>query len=899
MRTVELSLELDRTPELDRLGPITATPDAAQALGVPHRTLDSLARQICQSCGWRVAPPLLAYRTRFNVAREILETDDLEGTLRTSHNAVAALLRSGIDLDALLDTEEISEHILENLSEEISEEILEKSSKPRLSKNLQSLVGFTREYRDRLHESHTIDAAELFWHAAKLSDAPQPLLVYGSGDFGRDALTFLDAIAAEGSLLHLPCTEDDWFRDRRDAAETLKQRGWTVRHSQPKPRRSPATYTVYPNLDTEVRHVLTEIKSLLNQGIRESDIVLVTRDEATYSDIVLDIAWEYDLPIRPRYPIPLEKTRFGAWMRLLLDAMRSHFAFNPTANLLRHPLTPHQPSLDWNQVRLQHPDTRRAWDNLGADLDKLGSWKSATRKTWVHRLQAILDTWNLQGQCSLWPGELAALYTFQEGLLSLGQPERDRLTFDRFARDVTDSLTLLQVPAQPGRGGVALQPPLSLIGAKVPYVFLLGVAEGIYPAPVRNDAKLDFLTRQQLNRQGFPLETAAQIARREAVSFALLLQVATTRLEMSYPQQRGTEPTLPSPFLSQFEISPSAASDAAAKTAASWEEARKYRLRQSDPRVVNFFGGDRVLTHASHTWAVEWNRERSTPFDRFDGVTDIPLDYRKRVFSASQLTMLGQCGFKWFATQLLHLAELAEAETELSGLLRGRLYHKTLDLVYQKAKNSPDLRQGMLDALEAAFTEAERESNLPVLAAWKARRHEHLERLRQTISQESFLPDGTEVLATEQEFEGVWYGLRVKGIIDRIDLSPEGVRLVEYKNRSSRPTRAKDRRGKAALDVQLPLYVDVAAPQLGGGRPVAEAYYYSLTKGKVIGRANSVDEAALSEFAQRVVGDLKQGAYPVEPDVDYRACQYCCHDLVCRKGKRLERKGFDRTSSGE
>ncbi|MBO9997887.1 MAG: PD-(D/E)XK nuclease family protein [Cyanobacteria bacterium SID2] len=877
-RTVELSISGDRNENRTPHGltSIAATPHAAKALGVPHRNLDSLARQICQSRGWRIASPLTVRRSRFEVARSILQTRDLEGTLRSTNSSIDTLLRSGIDFDALL-------------------------AQSDLSPQLKTLAQFVRAYRTHLHTAKSIDPAELFWHAARLSPEPQPLFVYGYIDPQRDRIAFLNSIAGDGSIFYLPCSDDDIFQDHRDTVEYLQKRGWHVTlntYDRPQP---PTQIVPYPNLDTEIRGVLTQVKSLLNGGVSSEDIVLVTRDETTYGDRILDIAWEYEIDVRALYAVPLSATRFGTWMRLLLDAVRSNFAFETTAHLLRHPLTPSSSKLNWPQVRLQHPDNRRAWENLGADLKPLSGWKPATRCTWVRRLQVLLEKWNLQYQCSPWARELMALYTFREGLATLSQPERERLDFDEFDRNVTDSLDLLTVPAQPGWGGVPLHTPVSLSGGKFPYVFVLGMAEGLFPAPVRDDPTLDFYTRKQLSQRGFPLETADRIARQEAVSFTSLSWVAVERLVLSYPLQLEDKPTLPSPYLERcrgaVETQPSNIEPDRIKTAASWEEARKICLRQPEAALK-----DPVLVHATRTWAVEGYRESHTPFvaangieyDRFDGATAIPLNPKKRVFSASQLTTLGQCGFKWFASQLLRLVQLAEAETELSGRLRGRLYHKTLQLAFDWARDSENLREGVLAQLERAFLEAEQQEHLPALAAWQARRREHLDRLRQTVSQESFLPENTQVLATEREFEGIWYGLRVKGILDRVDVSPDGVAIVEYKNRSSRPTQAKDATGKASLDIQLPLYVQVAAPQMAAGSQAVDAYYYSLTKGRKLASVKKIDEEALSKFASQMTEQLERGAYPVEPDRDFKACQYCCHDLVCRRGKHLERKFLDR-----
>ncbi|MGB3652018.1 MAG: PD-(D/E)XK nuclease family protein, partial [Rivularia sp. (in: cyanobacteria)] len=74
------------------------------------------------------------------------------------------------------------------------------------------------------------------------------------------------------------------------------------------------------------------------------------------------------------------------------------------------------------------------------------------------------------------------------------------------------------------------------------------------------------------------------------------------------------------------------------------------------------------------------------------------------------------------------------------------------------------------------------------------------------------------------------------------------------------------------------------------GETVSDAYYYSVTKGKKISKKQPSAET-LQAAAEKIKNHLEQGYYPVEPDVDQKACNYCAYDLVCRKGSRQSRKG--------
>jgi ATP-dependent helicase/DNAse subunit B len=195
--------------------------------------------------------------------------------------------------------------------------------------------------------------------------------------------------------------------------------------------------------------------------------------------------------------------------------------------------------------------------------------------------------------------------------------------------------------------------------------------EGILPAPIQDDPMLDFCDRKQLRRQGFNLLDAAASARREGISFYSLLQVPTRSLIFSYPQMIDGDGTLPSPYLTQLGLK---AVSPPPLPIASIEEARCIYLRQDNLLE------DEVLPHAANAWVIEKRRESAAVYDKYDGVINLPLDLSTRVFSASQLTALGQCGFKWFAHKVLKIQGLEEAEEELSALIRGNLYHRSLEL---------------------------------------------------------------------------------------------------------------------------------------------------------------------------------------------------------------------------
>lgn len=849
---------------------ITPSRTTAKTLGVAHVSLENLAENIIRQQGIRLASSLLSYRLLRQTLQEVLRPRDIEGTIKKYFPAIKELLSTELDLTSLAQYSSI---------------------------RVRQLAKITAIYQQKLRAKKYIDCAELFWQAAKTTNYQKSYLFYGYFYPSHDELAFIDAVGGDGSILVLSTEKEDIFSSNREEVEFLTARGWDCTqlkskldnnnsiskqlqrcflHQQPLPEN--VSLQVYPNLEAEVRGILTQVKSLLDRGISAKEIVIVARDEHLYGTTLLDIAWEYNLPLRALYALGLEHTRMGAWLKLLLEVIETNFPFEATAKLLSHPLARQLPNRIWQQAKLKHPQNFSAWQELGVDLSWLQLPKRKRRDEWVQLLQNILEQFQLRQQGKRWAREIVAFYKIQEALVQLAQPETEILTQAAFLQDVRDTLALLTVPAQPGRGGIELHTPLSLLGAKYNYVFVLGMGEGIFPPAITSDSILDFFERKQLVKQGFRIQTAVTKANREALAFYSLLAVPQTKIIFSYPQLIKQESLLPSHYLTRLGLKPTSLPDL---PVASLEKARQVYLHQ--PTQLKDF----TIKHIVKAWQVEQSREVATVADEYDGVIGIPLDTNNLVFSASQLTQLGQCPFKWFAYRLLKLRELPEAELDLSTLSRGNLYHRCLELSLEKVKTAADLEKFNLEQLQQAFLQVERELELSQSPAWQVRRKEHFELLYLNLITPEFLPADREILARETSFSIEWHGLQIQGKIDRIDRTSSGLTIIDYKTSSSTPPGIKNEEGKASLDLQLPLYQ--AAIEQTLSEPVVDVIYYSLTKRKKISSAKRNPEQ-LAAFVEQVKLNLQQGYYPVAPDLEQKACQYCAFDLVCRKGDRLERK---------
>src|SRR5262249_21286769 len=154
---------------------------------------------------------------------------------------------------------------------------------------------------------------------------------------------------------------------------------------------------------------------------------------------------------------------------------------------------------------------------------------------------------------------------------------------------------------------------------------------------------------------------------------------------------------------------------------------------------------DEVLTAALHQYLVESRRESNLPPDEYDGRIGVTIT--RQTWSASSLSRIGSCPFKWFAHDVLKLSERKEAETDLPPDMRGRLMHKTLELAVRRAGQAGDPRSIVLDVLEEEFGKAEAgEPAISNIANWELRRGEQIEIMRTAIASEHFLTEGASVV---------------------------------------------------------------------------------------------------------------------------------------------------------
>ena len=327
--------------------------------------------------------------------------------------------------------------------------------------------------------------------------------------------------------------------------------------------------------------------------------------------------------------------------------------------------------------------------------------------------------------------------------------------------------------------------------------------------------------------------------------------------------------------------------------------------------------------------ALQMQRARiAAPLTRWDGdlssapspAAQIGLS-NSEVFSPTRLQTWATCPFRYFLANALGIAapEQPEELATISALERGALLHKILERFIRDAQEqgaipapdqswAPDHRRQLFKIAEEEFQQAERRGVTGKPLLWELARNKMLSDLDRFLEEDAKLRSKHDVSPHNVEsafgfpededhstLESVEWSsaktgtLRLRGKVDRIDLSPSGdtALVLDYKTggTSSYANMNRDplQRGKL---LQLPVY-GLAARQLLGERvDVRVAYWFVTEKGKFATRPPTPKtlEEMLDAFSD-VVGAITDGIggrlFPANPGRDGGNCRHCEFKNLC------------------
>ena len=444
-------------------------------------------------------------------------------------------------------------------------------------------------------------------------------------------------------------------------------------------------------------------------------------------------------------------------------------------------------------------------------------------------------------------------------------------------------------------------------------VALIGLAEGAFPRPRREDPLFPDAERERL---GAPLESEEPTLFYEAITRA--------RSHLLFTRPRLAEdgaPWEPSPFWEAARglldapdvrvVRAGQPREGDAASAAEWLLTLAASGAAADASTPDWNAAD--WEHVA--WGAEIWRARQAPEPQGahegDAAALAPALAARygpaHTWSASQLEAYGSCPFRFYVSYALGLEPVAPPAEGLDFAQLGSLYHRLLEQCYRRAR--PDFS---LEALLAALAELapaelqaapERYGFRPT--GWWALHQEEVQRDVEATLRALAELGGYAPLRLEQPYGyGKWPPLlladpassdepiRLRGYIDRIDASPAGhLRVIDYKSFGAASTIAA-RHLLEGTRLQLPLYALAAEEALGLGQ-VRAGFYWLVRQGeasslRLEGYGEGPEDAArqASDHVRRYVAAIRAGEFPPHPPAD--GCPgYCPAAAFCwRLGQR-------------
>lgn len=522
--------------------------------------------------------------------------------------------------------------------------------------------------------------------------------------------------------------------------------------------------------------------------------------------------------------------------------------------------------------------------------------------------------------------------------------ETAEMDWRRFWSDLKHALeTTVADPFHRSRAGQVLVATASEArGLPHRHVYILGLAEGLFPAEVSEDPLFLDTERENLQANGIQLATQAERIDDQGL-FYELISLPRDSLTLSRPTFQAGKVWIEShlwravrrvfPRLkvetgavgSVVEPEEAASGTEALLGVAASLNAKRMDNAETALRIRNWLRRD---TAFAPQWRqieagrrIELGRLSNAPFDRFSGVLANPDLLRTvarrlghdRVWSATQLKDYGLCGFRFFAKRLLKLEQLEAPEAGFDAAQLGLLNHRILEETYREIdaralRIDEDNLEAALDifarAAEDILERAPQLFNFRATATWQAEKQVLRKRLAAFIRQDfspgsplSRFGDGRYVHKLELHLNDVKIELaagrpplRVKGYIDRIDLVDGKLVVIDYKSGAAAISRREMEIGR---DFQMMIYMLAlrnVIEQMGKETEVAGGLFWRLRNLKASGlhvAGDEADDAAIEMARQHVARNVRQsrhGQFPVRATAleNGKCARYCEFSRLCR-----------------
>jgi ATP-dependent helicase/nuclease subunit B len=701
------------------------------------------------------------------------------------------------------------------------------------------------------------------------------------------------------------------------------------------------------SVDSEIKLVLTDIKEKLKSGVSPSDILILVRNfndyqglgrymheyglESTLADVTDLLGQPLPDFLTKLFEAALFPNDLSVWKALfrttlardlwhvdreaLDEACRQTYIGTVreyVALLGRQHDVPDLTPL-FNELKQSHPIAQ--WHTLLKG--QLASWDLVS--TWGTRYQKGQVTLE---QVSTMVQTQELVTDFIDGLETVFEQcgwTDESIGLDAIYRYWTETFRGTVVTLQKGNEkGLRIMEASDIQGVPYPYVYILGVRDGIFPCVPRESWLYSDSERSELNALGVPLSLSARELERDRYFFASSVALARKEVRLSWYADDDGGPSYYIDMLRRFFT----------------EDSLPVTSYRNDPlrcasadQMVNYLAeaddwGSRDKAWLEGKLGKDYFTKREHQIHRWDEDRSyngqVKLEQKALHLSASQLDTFLDCPFWYLFSHIWGLDKEDEKTVMPEANVIGTLFHMTLarfmgnhlgQALFQQDRETlkKELERVFLEVWEemkdeipqSAFTEHLKNDYLHVLMRW----------LDSELSYEEDSPNGMKPALVEKAFGrkySEWPALTMQvdeepvylsGQVDRIDSNGKEYLIMDYKT-GTHASGAKIDRG---LDVQLPLYVKAAVKNLGiTEESVNGAVYNEIIRGARAGgfwsqaakdahiankytRTKPLSEilTITDETIAGAVRRMRAGDFAAEP-LDGKCSPYCPARDVCR-----------------
>ena len=805
-----------------------------------------------------------------------------------------------------------------------------------------------REYERLIAQLEAIDPADLLRRAATIIESGRvtiaPQIVAGFYDMTGAQRRVIEALRAAGKLeaVYIPAAEGDAYR----FAEPFISNFGTPQprdHETAQPRWDVAQYDTRT---IELRETCREVAALLRSGTEAREIGIVARTLEPYDIALLNrFAAAEGFALSNGDETSLAAHRLGRAMATLLRLRENGFPRGEVIELVRDGFMPKR-AVDIDDI---DQATRRAGIAGGTSDELKGLARNAAIEAYVVVLAEIES---LAPEATLSATEAAELMTgamarFRiETELDLAAAEAiDRIaaTFQRTSKwnvrfdaatiiDALQNETLRQPTTDNRQPQVFCSDVMRFRGRSFAHLFAIRMQDDLFPQRRLDDPLLPDHDRRTLG-----VREIGDGRDEERMLFQLLLDGAET-IHFSFSGGDGFGKTLrPSPLLKSFVI----AQQPERKT----EFLKNFGAAFTRRRDAAGPTGETPALRLRQLQLIAKSGTQSV-FDGYlfaeqdDETIRAKLAAALTSVSPTQLEDFGECPQKFLYKHVLGVRDIndPEHELQLNARDKGKLDHGILERLYRELDDDDfDRAAAALPQLDAAIgrridalvdeafaaiardippfnltmREIERAATKRILREFVAHdladleatgfRPKHFEyrfgKTRHAIESDHPEPFVINIggrsnvvsISDPRPPTPASLDLRVDGTIDRIDVRPDGYRIIDYKG--GKATRHKDLGGKIdrGVRLQLALYALAVSQFFGADASSVSGAIKPLVTSETNARkfafALAEKETALRETLDLFVTSILNGifpAFPADDDADFNACKYCPVNHSCR-----------------